>query len=153
MTSAPQPCFHHPATPAAHHCARCGKPICEVCTRKLNSAPHCEACAADRESQSPLLAAVLSLLCPGMGQLYNGDWGKAAAVFLSGWLVAPWVWGVVDAARTADAILHGERSQPTVGAGYVILAMKLGAMGLAVVYGLFGWTLVGLLVGRAASLR
>ena len=63
----------------------------------------------------PGLAAVLSFVIPGLGQIYNGELGKGfgfvAGVVISGFLTAIyigvvllvilWVWAVVDAYHTA----------------------------------------------------
>jgi hypothetical protein len=51
--------------------------------------------------KSPGLAAGLSLLIPGLGQLYNGEMLKAG-LFLVGWiLVIPWALAVMDAYYSA----------------------------------------------------
>lgn len=64
----------------------------------------------------PLLATVLSLVVPGLGQFYNGEPGKGTAIFLGvvlsvqllavlvGFLSLPalWGWGIYDAYHSAE---------------------------------------------------
>lgn len=118
-------CFLHPSTAACAICAGCGKAVCAVCLRRLNTVPFCEACAANHHEQSPVAACIFGLLVPGMGQAYNREWKKGALVYLTGWLVVPWIWGIVDACRGAEAIRTGEVSTAGVWPGYVVLAVKL----------------------------
>ncbi len=68
------------------------------------------------------LAAVLSFLWTGLGQIYNGQIGKGilfmVAQFVNFWLLfvligfltvpAFWIYGMVDAYRTAERINRGE---------------------------------------------
>jgi TM2 domain-containing membrane protein YozV len=65
--------------------------------------------------RSPLIAAVLSLIVAGLGQIYNGQIGKgtifiviqlingALTAVLIGWLLLPLVglWAMIDAYTTA----------------------------------------------------
>jgi TM2 domain-containing membrane protein YozV len=65
--------------------------------------------------RNPLLAAILSLIIAGLGQIYNGQIGKGAifmviqlingalTAVLIGWLLLPLVglWATVDAYMTA----------------------------------------------------
>jgi len=51
---------------------------------------------------SPLLAAVLSAVVPGLGQVYNGRLFKGVLVFCTAFLFFPWVFGIVDAAVEAS---------------------------------------------------
>ncbi len=65
--------------------------------------------------RSPILAAVLSLIVAGLGQIYNGQIGKgvvfiviqlingALAAVLIGWILLPIVglWAMIDAYLTA----------------------------------------------------
>jgi|SRR5277367_2408224 len=62
-------------------------------------------CACPRtgepEPKSPVVAALLSLLIPGLGQLYNGEVVKAI-VFLVGWLtIIAWPLAVMEAYYSA----------------------------------------------------
>lgn len=59
--------------------------------------------------KSPFLAAILSLLFVGLGQLYNGEVGKGILMFLGcvmlwvvmlGWIVN--IWAIIDAYSVAN---------------------------------------------------
>lgn len=79
----------------------------------------------ERRLTVPGRAAVLSLLVPGLGQVYNGQIIKALTVMVAqlinfaltailiGWvpLVFVWIWAVRDAHRSAHRILAGERGR------------------------------------------
>lgn len=135
-------CYLHPHTPAVANCEDCSQPVCTVCLAKVNGKPYCEHCAVNRHQQSPFWAGVFSLFVPGLGQFYNGDLGKGVAILLTGWLILPWVYGVIDAVLTAQAIAQGEREATTVAPGYIILAMKIGVVGFSCTYVMLVWTLV-----------
>ena len=96
-------CFLHPHTPAVAECVECKRPVCEVCLVRVNAQPYCEHCAVDSHTQSPFWAGVFSLFVPGLGQFYNGDWLKGVLILLTGWLILPWVYGVIDAAQIGRA--------------------------------------------------
>lgn len=51
---------------------------------------------------SALLAAFLSAIVPGLGQVYNGRLFKGVLVFCTAFLFFPWVYGIVDAAVEAS---------------------------------------------------
>jgi TM2 domain-containing membrane protein YozV len=96
----------------AGNCPECGAPIDEL----------------PREEKNPVLAAVLSLVFAGagLGQIYNGQFGKGVALFvlqfvdvlLLLWLFPVgivafpivWIYAVNDAYRTAERINDGEYS-------------------------------------------
>lgn len=132
-------CYFHPQTQALTNCTDCKRPICEVCLKRVNTKPYCEACSANHYEQSPWLAFLFALFVPGMGQVYNGDWQKGLVIFLTGWLVLPWIYGIVDAVTVADEIRNGVRESGTVPPGYLLLALKLGIIPFACLYfgGLF----------------
>ncbi|HKN01550.1 MAG TPA: zinc-ribbon domain-containing protein [Candidatus Binataceae bacterium] len=91
-------------------CRKCGSPLAGP-----TGAPRVVVVA---ELKSPGLAAVLSFLWCGLGQIYNGQIGKGIVVMvvyaisafmihlLIGLLTTPvlWIWGMVDAYRTAERI-------------------------------------------------
>ncbi len=68
------------------------------------------------------LAVVLSFVLPGLGQIYNQEFGKGAGFILSwmvswaltpailGWpmLIAVWIWSMVDAYQFAERTNLGE---------------------------------------------
>jgi TM2 domain-containing membrane protein YozV len=83
-----------------------------------------------QNQKNPGLAAVLSFVIPGLGQIYNGQFLKglfiffmfalsvAAMALIVGFLTAPlfWLWGIWDAYKTAehknrDAELRAYKSQ------------------------------------------
>ncbi len=136
-------CFLHPHTPAIAECTDCHQPLCEVCTVRVNTRPYCEACAANHEQHSTLTAFIFALLVPGLGQLYNGDYIKAIIIFLTGWLVIPWVYGIVDAVLMAQEIADGRRPAQGIRVGYLILALKIGAIFFSCLYISLAWLALG----------
>lgn len=73
------------------------------------------------EEKNPGLAGVFSFFIPGLGQIYNGEFGKAIGFILAsviGGLLTPifigfliiipvWAWGVVDAYYSSERINEG----------------------------------------------
>jgi TM2 domain-containing membrane protein YozV len=71
-----------------------------------------------KSGKSAGLAAILSFLWCGLGQIYNGEIAKGvifvvlhivsvlAMAILIGWLTTPvlWIWGMVDAYRTSERL-------------------------------------------------
>jgi hypothetical protein len=118
-------CDLHPYKHARRRCDHCGARMCKECRSYDRGRLLCPLCAravdggfaapsytayglarVDRavsdHEPSPLLAAVLSMVVPGLGQVYNGRLAKGVLVFLTAWLVLPWIFGVVDAAAEAS---------------------------------------------------
>lgn len=63
---------------------------------------------------------------------------KAATIFLTGWLVVPWLYGIVDAVRIADDIKSGRRESVTVPPGYLLVVIKFVIVPFAcLVWGIF----------------
>ncbi len=60
-----------------------------------------DAFRASPGQRSPALAAFLSFVIPGLGQLYNGEGLKGFVLFITSIFVLPWVVAVVDAYYTA----------------------------------------------------
>ncbi|MCS7265289.1 MAG: hypothetical protein NZ805_10700 [Armatimonadetes bacterium] len=127
-------CYFHSQTQAAAICTDCKKPVCELCLKTVNAEPYCEACAANHYEQSPMLAFLFAFFVPGLGQVYNGDWQKGLVIFLTGWLILPWIYGIFDAVTVANEIRIGVRKSATVPPGYLLLALKLGFLPFACVY-------------------
>ena len=48
------------------------------------------------------MAALLSLFLPGGGQMYNEQVLKGEAIFFTSFLIVPWLYGIVEAYRTAS---------------------------------------------------
>jgi TM2 domain-containing membrane protein YozV len=102
---------------------------CPECGREISSAAMaCPGCGhpvrgqpAIRDVKSPGLAAVLSALWSGLGQIYNGEIGKGVGIAICyvisilligaiiGIVSTPiiWIWGMVDAYRTAERLNAG----------------------------------------------
>ncbi|CUU02485.1 MAG: hypothetical protein N2045_11690 [Fimbriimonadales bacterium] len=137
-------CYWHPHTPAVAQCTDCRKPLCEVCRVSLNTHPYCEACSANHHQQSPLAAFFFGLLVPGLGQIYNGEYLKGVLILLTGWLILPWIYGIVDAVVIAQAIAEGRRPAQGVPPGYLILALKIGVVFLSCLYFGVMWTVASL---------
>lgn len=103
--------------------------FCQACGEKINVnaeiCPHCGVRVAGvvrSEEKSALLAAILSFLFPGLGHLYNGLTKKGVS-FIIAYIVSAvlifiligfvlmlivWVWALVDAIKTTEAINRGE---------------------------------------------
>ena len=92
-----------------------------------------------KEEKSPALASALSFVVAGLGQVYNGQIRKGVFVFLTFWLVLPWLFGIVDAYRTASRIQRGELSVKTP-------THKEIAVAGAVFIGFFFFALLGIFV-------
>lgn len=101
-------CAQHPQAPSTAFCRTCGKALCEECKRDVRGVIYCEDCIVARlgdavpaagastpaaaaaasgayaepvpGAPNPALAAVLAGFFPfGIGQVYNGQLGKALA--------------------------------------------------------------------------
>jgi hypothetical protein len=96
-------CANHPQTPSTAFCRTCGKALCDECKRDVRGVIYCEDCIVARlgdtmppaatagtvppvaaayvpvqGAPNPALAAVLAGFFPfGIGQVYNGQLGKA----------------------------------------------------------------------------
>ncbi len=89
-------CANHADIPATAYCRTCGKPVCAICARDVRGVVYCEDCLAAQvsgtmppppqpgvvapgsptvASGSPGLAALLGFI-PGVGAMYNGEYGK-----------------------------------------------------------------------------
>lgn len=109
---------------------------------RVNTRPYCEACAANHHQHSALTAFIFGLLVPGLGQLYNGDYLKAVLIFFTGWLILPWVYGIVDAVLVAQDIVEGRRMEQGLPPGYLILALKIGAVFFSCLYLSLVWLMI-----------
>jgi TM2 domain-containing membrane protein YozV len=61
----------------AEICPKCG--VRQDSTTKISYVGQLS--SADTGAKNPLLAAILSLLIPGLGQIYNGEWVKGLIFF------------------------------------------------------------------------
>jgi len=135
-------CAYHTENVAVVNCNGCGKTLCPACDHRIKGFPYCQDCIVagvellrNREQSiyvpivkkqtSPLLALLLSLLCPGLGAAYNGQTSKAIIHFLvfiglfqmavlSGGMVifvlsflGMWLYAALDSWRTAQMIQSG----------------------------------------------
>ncbi len=57
-----------------------------------------------KPKKNPATAQLLSCLIPGLGQLYNGQPGKALFFFLTWVLILTWPWAIIDAFESANKI-------------------------------------------------
>ena len=107
--------------PETKFCQNCGKKIdinAEIC-------PHCGVRVANvrvSEEKNVLLAAILSILFPGLGQIYLGLSKKGISFIIAfivswilvfiliGFVLAPivWIWALVDSIKSTEAINRGE---------------------------------------------
>jgi TM2 domain-containing membrane protein YozV len=126
-------CFIHSDREAVGTCSKCGHPICQQCLNKMGGRMFCDTCAKDPRTLAELaggaaalggavknsgVAAVLSFLWVGLGQIYNGELAKGIllmVVYVFSWLMmfviigffttpVLWVWGIYDAYTTAERI-------------------------------------------------
>lgn len=105
-------------------CSTCGKKIhidAEICPKCGVRAMH------SRGTKNPGVAAVLSVLLPGLGQIYNGDIGRGLIIILILFplfvllffvligiplFIALYIWSIYDAYKTAENLnLKGGKSQ------------------------------------------
>ena len=134
-------CAYHTHNPALVNCNSCGKPLCPACDHRIKGFPYCQDCIVDgvellrqhnrsnyapfvKRRTSPIIAAVLSFICPGLGAAYNGQMTKALvhfAVFIGLFQMAiltavplfvfgifgMWLFALVDAWRSAQVIRSG----------------------------------------------
>lgn len=135
-------CAYHIHNAAVVNCNGCGKPLCAACDHRIKGFPFCQDCIVSgiellrnqnqssyapfvKRQTSPMVATILSFICPGLGAAYNGQTSKALiyfavfaglfqmavltkgmAFFVLGFL-GMWVFAAVDAWRTARAIRSG----------------------------------------------
>ena len=57
-----------------------------------------------QEPKNPVLAMILSLIIPGLGQIYLGKTKRGLIILLTFWLIVPWIYGIIDAYQTAKEI-------------------------------------------------
>lgn len=106
-------CANHPEIDAVGVCIGCGKNICEICKVSFRGEIYCKQCTVEKTTssaktkKSPILAAILSFIIGGLGQVYNGQVGKGLLIFFTSWLIIPWIYGIIDAYRTANKINEG----------------------------------------------
>lgn len=134
-------CAYHSHNGATVNCNGCGKPLCPACDHRIKGFPYCQDCIVSgidllrqqnhsnyapfvQKRSSPILASLLSFVCPGLGAAYNGQTTKALvhfAVFVGLFQMAVltgtvlfvfgfmgmWALALIDSWRTAQAIRSG----------------------------------------------
>jgi len=106
-------CANHPEIDAIGKCIKCSKDICEPCKIEISGEDQCKQCVAknaeavEKPQRSPGLAAFLSFIIAGAGQMYNGQVGKGILILFTAWLIIPWVYGILNAYSTANKINEG----------------------------------------------
>lgn len=134
-------CSYHSQNAAVVSCNSCGRPLCPACDHRIKGFPYCQDCIVAgveilqtqsrtnyapyvKKRTSPVIALILSMICPGLGAAYNGQTVKALvyfAVFVGLFQMAiltgavlfalsfmgMWLFAALDAWRTAQAIRSG----------------------------------------------
>jgi len=138
-------CVNHLEQDAVAVCNSCGKSICSDCSAQENNEYYCKDCIVSKKAfgskhdHSPGLALFLSFMVPGLGQCYNGQFGKGILILLTSWLFIPWIIGIVDAYAQAKKIREGG----------IALKSRTGCM-IAFVAGTLAMSLIILLMAVAA---
>lgn len=178
-------CAVHADREAVGFCRHCGKALCSACTRPVHDVLYCEDCLASQlghgspaatataappppapGSGSPALAFILGFCVPGLGAVYNGEYGKAlvhVAIFsalvvgvssgvgggaaaMLGIMISAFVFYMAfDAMRTAQAKRAGQvLSDPlsSLGSGKptgALFLIGLGILFLLFNFGVFEW--------------
>lgn len=135
-------CAYHGQNVALVNCNGCGKPLCPTCDHRIKGFPYCQDCIVSgvellrnanqlsyipivKRQTSPIIATLLSFVCPGLGAAYNGQTSKALvyfavfvglfqmAVLTSGMplfvlgFMGMWLFAALDAWRTARLLQSG----------------------------------------------
>ncbi len=135
-------CAYHGHNAAVVNCNGCGKPLCPSCDHRIKGFPFCQDCIVSgvellrnynqssyvpiiKRQTSPIIATILSLVCPGLGAAYNGQTTKALVYFavfvglfqmavLTGGMplfvlgfMGMWLFAALDSWRTARLLHSG----------------------------------------------
>ena len=135
-------CAFHSVNAAVVSCNGCGRPLCPACDHRIKGFPYCQDCIVNgiellrsqntrnrsgfvNKRTSPIVATLLSMICPGLGAAYNGQSVKAIvyfAVFVGLFQMAiltsctplfvfgfigMWFFAALDSWRTAQLIRSG----------------------------------------------
>ncbi|MCK9614828.1 MAG: DUF5683 domain-containing protein [Candidatus Omnitrophica bacterium] len=139
-------CVNHTDRDAVGVCNFCTKSICSECVVNLKGEMYCKECVAikmktvKKEEHSPALAAILSFIIAGLGQIYNGQVWKGLLIFVTSLLVIPWIIGIFDAYFVAKRISHGE----------IALKKKTGCLIAMIIWVFVFWIMVFILAMLAA---
>jgi hypothetical protein len=99
--------------------------------------------APNASLHSPGTAAWMSVLVPGLGQVYNGQRERGILFALGTPLVIPYLYGIYDAFRTAEDIARGKYAAPDPHSRQTAYVGQL-ALGLVMIFG----TIVLALIAR-----
>jgi hypothetical protein len=135
-------CAYHTHNAATVSCNGCGRPLCPACDHRIKGFPFCTDCIVQgvdllrqqtrsnhapyvKKRTSPVIATVLSMICPGLGAAYNGQSVKALVyfatfvglfqmavltagtpIFVLGF-IGMWFFAALDSWRTAQMIRSG----------------------------------------------
>lgn len=141
-----------------------GVNISPVIRGTTSSSSDTNGASAPKATKNPILAAILSLIWPGLGQAYNGQYGKALlvilvelggiALFFIPTLIA-WIFSVVDAYLVSTRMVKGEIPLVKKSNAYLvvfaivpILLIVMGAMVAAVLSGQPGFATSSLNSGQ-----
>lgn len=135
-------CAYHSHQAATVSCNGCGKALCPGCDHRIKGFPYCQDCIVSgidllrqqsrstgsipfvQKRTSPIIATLLSFICPGLGAAYNGQTVKALVYFgifiglfqmalLTGTplfmfgMMGMWGFAALDSFRTAQMIRSG----------------------------------------------
>jgi len=135
-------CAYHNQNVAVVNCNGCAKPLCPTCDHRIKGFPYCQDCIVlgvdllrqqgrtnyapfVKKRTSPVIATLLSFICPGLGAAYNGQTTKALvhfAVFVGLFQLAAltggtpifvlgfigmWFFAALDSWRSAQMIRSG----------------------------------------------
>lgn len=122
-------CTVHKDRDAIGICVGCGNAICEECKVSFEGKNYCKTCIdsvlakkkTEAKGRNPALAAILSFIVAGLGQVYNGQIGKGILIFFTAWLIIPWIYGIFDAYSVAKKINEGKITPSSEGCATAIL--------------------------------
>ena len=139
-------CVNHTDRDAVGVCNFCTKSVCSECVVNLKGEIYCKECVAikmgtaKKEEHSPALAAILSFIIAGLGQMYNGQVWKGLFIFITSLLFIPWIIGIFDAYFVAKKINSGE----------IVFKKKTGCLIAMIVWVFVSWVMIFILALLAA---
>lgn len=151
-----------PVQTPSFFCNYCGS---ELKFREAEICPNCGMRLRDtkkiiREEKNPGIAALCSFFIPGLGQIYNGDVGKAIAIYfgtLIGFLlffipgVIVWIFGIYDAYTTSKKMNEGEIPYKSTNTVAMILFALIGFILMIVFFIIAAALIAAFVFGMAGS--
>lgn len=158
-------CSYHPTHAARSRCANCSRTLCAACDHRIKGYPYCQDCivlgigylnrhqsASVRPSRGKArLAALLAMILPGLGAVYNRQNIKAVIHFvtvvglfqlaglhvLKGFFILSGIglyfYSIIDAYRTAVSIAGGESPESNEARFKQMLARRAPAIGIVLI--------------------